>query len=317
MADRLDEFCQRYRNWGRWGTDDELGTTNFITPSKILSALKLPTRGAVFCLALPYDSNGPQTGHFNRINPFHQMVATGTDHIAGNQVFMGKPFPRGFGYSDDTIFMPLQSGTQWDGLSHIFHNGKMYNGYDASLVSALGATKNGIEKLASRVVTRGVLLDVARYKKVESLEPGYAITMDDLEGTAKRQSVEIEQGDAVLVRTGHLGRCRREGSWGTYAAGDAPGLSFATAPWLYDNSISAIASDTWGVEVRPNELPDSFQPLHLVMVVNMGLLVGEIFYLEELADDCAADGVYEFLLVAPPLPITAAVGSPLAPLAIK
>jgi kynurenine formamidase len=71
------------------------------------------------------------------------------------------------------------------------------------------------------------------------------------------------------------------------------------------------------MEVQPNELPGTYQPLHQVFIANMGLLIGEIFSLDELADDCAQDGVYEFLFVAPPLPITGAVGSPINPLAIK
>jgi kynurenine formamidase len=120
----------------------------------------------------------------------------------------------------------------------------------------------------------------------------------------------------VLVRTGQLGYCKKNG-WGTFAAGDAPGLSFSTADWLYRTEIAGIASDTWGLEVRPNELPDAFQPLHQVMIPNIGLLVGEIFDLEKIAEDCAADKVYEFMFVAPPLPITGAVGSPINPQVIK
>jgi len=316
MTDILDEYCERFRNWGKWGLEDEIGTLNYITPEKVIGATRLVKQGKIFSLALPFDANGPQTGRFSRVNPIHQMLATGTDHATGRQSFQGRPFPRGFGYADDTVTMPLQCGTQWDGLSHIFHNGKMWNGADASLVSSDGAARNGIEKMRDKVVTRGVLLDIARAKGVESLEPGYAITTSDLDVAAERERVGIEPGDIVLVRTGFMGYCLAHG-WGTYAGGDAPGLSFHTAPWLYEKRIAGIASDTWGVEVRPNELPDSFQPLHLVMVVNMGLLVGEIFALDELAEDCARDGVYEFLFVAPPLPVTGAVGSPINPLAIK
>jgi kynurenine formamidase len=113
-----------------------------------------------------------------------------------------------------------------------------------------------------------------------------------------------------------LGHCKKNG-WGTFAAGDAPGLSFSTAGWLYRTQIAGVASDTWGLEVRPNELPEAFQPLHQVIIPNIGLLVGEIFDLEALGADCAADKVYEFMFVAPPLPITGAVGSPINPQAIK
>lgn len=311
MQDSLEEYCKRFRNWGKWGSDDEVGTLNYITPDKISQAATLVRRGKVISLALPFDANGPQTGRLSRVNPIHTMLATGTDVLAGSQ-----SFPRGFGYADDMVAMPLQCGTQWDGLSHIFRDGKMWNGYSAAEVTSGGARRNGIEKLRDRVVSRGVLLDIAALKGVASLEPGYAITVDDLDAAAARAGIAIDEGDIALIRTGFMGRCLANG-WGEYAGGDAPGLSFDTAPWLHEHQLAAVATDTWGVEVRPNQLPDSFQPLHLVMVVNMGLLVGEIFALDELAEDCVGDGVYEFLFVAPPLPVTGAVGSPLNPLAIK
>ncbi len=113
-----------------------------------------------------------------------------------------------------------------------------------------------------------------------------------------------------------MARCLAEG-WGTYAGGDAPGLSFFTIPWLANHNVAAVASDTWGVEVRPNELPDSFQPFHIPTVVYMGLLLGEMFDLEELAADCAADGVWEFLFVAPPLTVSGAVGFAINPQAVE
>jgi kynurenine formamidase len=314
MSDILQEYCERFRNWGRWGPDDELGTLNFITPEKIARAATLVRQGKAISMALPYDSRGPQTGAGPRVNPLRVMLATGTDHVAGRQG--GGRFPPGFGYADDAVYMPLQCGTQWDALSHIFQDGKMYNGYEASLVSAGGAARNSIDKIRDKVVTRGVLLDVPRAKGVESLEPGYAITIDDLEAAAKSEGVTVERGDIVLVRTGFMDYCLVNG-WGAYAGGDAPGLSLHTAPWLYETEIAGVATDTWGVEVRPNELPGAFQPLHTVALVNMGMLLGEIFALGEIAADCAADGIYEFMFVGPPLPFTGSVGSPLNPLAIK
>ncbi|MPZ24318.1 MAG: cyclase family protein [Dehalococcoidia bacterium] len=312
----IDEYAQKYRNWGRWGSDDQRGTANYVTAEMILGALQLPKKGRVISLAMPFDASGPQTGRFGRINPVRQMLATGTDHAEGRQLFEGKPFPHGFGYADDTLFMPIQCGTQWDGLSHIFHDGKMWNGYEASDVTAAGASRNGIEKLKESLTGRGVLLDVARYKGVDCLDRGYGITIEDLDGTARKQGVEVREGDILLVRTGELGRCQVEG-WDGFAGGDAPGVSFYTAPWIHERKIAALATDTWGVEVRPNELPNSFQPLHIVALVNGGLLLGEMFALDELAEACAEDGTYEFLLVAPPLPLTGAVGSPLNPVAIK
>jgi kynurenine formamidase len=112
-----------------------------------------------------------------------------------------------------------------------------------------------------------------------------------------------------------MARCIEQG-WGTYAAGRAPGLSFQTIPWTASRGVAAIAADTWGVEVRPNELPDSFQPMHIVTVVYMGLLLGEMFQLEQLADACAAEGVYEMFISAPPLPFTGSAGAPPGPVAV-
>jgi kynurenine formamidase len=131
------------------------------------------------------------------------------------------------------------------------------------------------------------------------------------------EQVAIGSGDALIVRTGQIAMCRDRGAWGDYAGGDAPGLAFETAEWVHRREIAAVATDTWGMEVRPNQVAGALHPLHQVFLPFMGLLVGEIFDLEALADDCAADSVYEFLFVAPPLPITGAVGSPINPLAIK
>ena len=307
----LNEYCSAYNNWGRWGDDDQLGTMNFVTPEKIKESASMVKQGKVFSLQLPLDNNGPQTGAFGRVNSIHQMVATGTDYVEGTQ-----GYPLEFGFADDTVFLFLQGGTQWDALSHIFHNGKMFNGYNANLVSSSGAEKNGIEQQKA-VVSRGVLLDIARARGVEYLEPGESITAEDLDMACEHHGVEVGTGDMVLIRTGDMAHRRDLPGWAGYSAGDSPGLSLLAAPWLYEREVAAIATDTWGAEVRPNEIPDSFQPLHLVMIPNMGLFVGEIWYLDELAADCAEDGVYEFQLVAPPLVIPKAVGSPLNPQAIK
>jgi kynurenine formamidase len=312
MADIVREAGQRYRNWGRWGADDERGTLNFITPDSIVKAAGLVKRGAVFSLAIPFDANGPQGRKSRRFNPIHQMTLTGPDFTSG-----AITRPGGVGFTDDIVIMPLQCATQWDALSHCFLDGQLYNGYDATTVSSAGARRNGIEKIARGVVARGVFVDLPPSKGVPWLDPGYAITVEDLEAALDREQVGVGSGDALLVRTGHIAMCRAQGDWGDYAGGPAPGLSFETAGWIHEREVAAVATDTWGMEVQPHEIPGTYQPLHQVFLPNMGLLVGEIFDLDELAADCAKDGVYEFLLVAPPLPITGAVGSPINPLAIK
>jgi kynurenine formamidase len=305
-------LARKYRNWGRWGATDELGTVNFITPAKVAAAARLVRQGKVLSLAIPFDANGPQTGFGGRVNPLHSMLQDGGDIANGAQDFLP-----GLRYCDDAITMPLQCATQWDALSHIYFDGKMYNDRGPELVTSTGARANAITALKDKIVSRGVLLDVPRLRGKPWLEPGEAIYPADLDAAAAMAKVRIESGDIVLVRTGQMRQVRERGGWGDYAGGPAPGLSLTCAEWLATHEIAGYATDTWGTEVIPNETPDVFQPLHCVAIVNMGMLVGEIFTLEALADDCATDGVYEFLFVAPPLPITGAVGSPINPQAIK
>jgi kynurenine formamidase len=312
MGDLIRETGKRCSNWGKWGAEDELGTLNYLTPEMIVRASRLVKRGVSFSLAIPLDSSGPQINQPRRFNPIHRMILTGPDFTTG-----AFKRPGGVGFADDMVIMALQCATQWDALSHCFLDGKLYNGYDANLVSSEGAKRNGIEKMARFIITRGVLLDIPRVKGVEWLEPGYAITTNDLDAAVRAHQVTVGRGDALLVRTGQMAMCRRRKSWGDYAGGDAPGLSFHTADWIHAHELAAIATDTWGMEVRPNELADSYQPLHQILIPHMGLLVGEIFDLDALAEDCARDRVYEFQFVAPPLPITGAVGTPVNPLAIK
>jgi hypothetical protein len=268
-------------------------------------------RGKAFALAIPFDSRGPQTGFAGRINPLHVMLASGADAAAGAQDLI----PGGFRYADDLVIMPLQCATQWDSLAHVSYDGQMYNGYDARLVTGYGAGRNSIDKMKERIVSRGVLLDVPRYKGLTGWT-GTPSSPEDLDGAASRQGVPWRPATSCGAHRS-LALCRSRGNWEGYAGGDSPGLALSTAPWLHDKQIAGVATDTWGVEVRPNEPPNSFQPLHMVLIRDMGLLLGEIFHLDELAEDCAADGTYEFLLVAPPIPFTGAVGSPVNPIAIK
>jgi kynurenine formamidase len=312
-ADTVREWGRRYSNWGRWGEEDEKGALNFITPERVLTATALPRRGQVISCGLDFDHKGPQSGAGGRHNPIHFMLATGSDALAGAQ----DAIPGGFRYADDAVTMPLQCGTQWDALSHVFYDGKMYNDRDIALVTSRGARKNGIEAAKNGVVGRGVLLDVPRHRGELWLEDGFAIGPEILDACAEAQGVTIESGDVVLVRTGMMTRCLSEGSWEGYCGGPAPGLSVHCAAWLYDREIAAVCTDTWGIEVLPNETEDCFQPLHMISLRNTGVLFGEIFHLDALAEACAEDQGYAFLFAAPPLPITGAVGSPINPLAIR
>jgi len=312
-ANTVREWGERYCNWGRWGDDDQRGTLNFITSTRVLEACALPSRGLVISCALPFDERGPQTGVAGRHNPIHTMLADGGDALSGAQDFL----PGGFRYADDSIIMPLQCGTQWDALSHVFYDGLMYNGRDIALVSSRGASVNGIEQIKDGVVGRGVLLDLPRFRQLPWLENGTPVLPEELDACAESVGVTVESGDIVLVRTGMMTRCLQEQSWEGYCAGPAPGLSVHCARWLYEREVAAVATDTWAIEVQPNETPDCYQPLHMISLRNTGVLFGEIFHLDALAEACAQDGNYAFLFCAPPLPITGAVGSPINPVVVK
>lgn len=315
----LRDAAEKYKNWGKWGPNDEIGTLNYTSAEDIVAAAQLVKKGKVISLALNYDAHGPQGAKtkypvLGRINPLHVMLRTGTD------AYSGVLDSRGIRAADDMIVLPLQAGTQWDGLGHVFYENHMWNGYDCREVTSFGAQKCGIEKTKNKLVGRGVFLDVARALGKHDLEDGYAITCEDLDKTAKAQNVTVKRGDHVIVRTGHMERCLNAKNWDGYAGGDAPGFAFETIDWIARNEIAALASDTWGCEVRPNQVAEGEninQPWHWITIPIMGLTMGEIFHVTDLADDCVEDKVYEFMFVAPALPITGAVGSPTNPLAIK
>lgn len=312
----LDEAAARLKNWGKWGPDDNVGTLNYTTPEDIVRAVQLVRKGQVISLALAYDKDGPQGGKtkfppVGRFNPVHTMLRSGSDAYAGT---LDK---RGILSADDMVLFPLQAGTHWDGLGHIFFDHTMWNGYDCREVSSFGAAKAGIQHTKEKMVGRGVLLDIARHLKMDSLPDGFAITNDILDACCTSQGVSVGRGDHLLVRTGHMERCLAAGSWDGYPGGDSPGLDFETLDWLQAHQISAVATDTWGCEVRPNNSEGINQPWHWICIPIMGLTMGEIFKLDELGRACAEDGNYDFLFVAPALPITGAVGSPLNPIVIR
>lgn len=296
----------RLRNWGRWGSDDERGTTNLITPELIARAGSLIRRGAVFDLGIPVDANGPQLGTV-RHNPIHLMSETGE----GQTRFAGP-----LRYADDYIVMPLQCGTQWDALSHVMYDGLIYNGFASSTITTAGAERNAIDKQGRGITGRGVLLDIARLLDVRWLEPGFAIEASHLDAALARQRVEVGRGDIVLLRTGFW-RMFDETRDRVAFAGAEPGLALSCCEWLHERDVAVVCADNRAVEVVPSEIPDVSLPLHLILIRDMGMTLGEIFDLEELAADCEADGTSELFFCGPPLKVTGGVGSPVNPLAIK
>jgi kynurenine formamidase len=312
LDERIDALARRLSNWGRWGPEDQLGTVNLITPEKRLQAAACVRSGTVLSLALELRPDLPQPPGSGRLNPQHVMTETGTDAAAGNSVGA---------YSDDVLAMSVHAATHWDALSHVFHRGRMYNGRPCTDVTSGGARANDITPIADRLVTRGVLADVARHHGVEALARDHEVTVADLESTLDAQRVELVPGDVLLVRTGQLGRTAAAADWINFTEVHGrlplePGIGADCLPWLHETGVAGIACDNWAVEHLHAE-SDGRLPVHEVGIVHMGLLLGEIFQLDALAVACADDGRYDFLLAAGPLPVRGGVGGAVNPLAIR
>ncbi|HEX4217510.1 MAG TPA: cyclase family protein [Acidimicrobiales bacterium] len=301
------ELGTRLSNWGRWGDDDEIGTLNFVTAQKRVQAAQLVKTGKNFDLGMPFDKDGPfQSGGF-RINPVHVMTFLPSDTEGS---------PDGMISADDMVTMGLQSATQWDSLAHVGYDGLFYNNVPARAVNNMrGASRNSFAKAVEHLISRGVLLDIARLKDVDRLEDSTEITGDDLTAAEERQGVRVESGDILLVRTGSY-QWFLEGDRAHFM-GDEPGLGVASAEWLHEREVAAVALDNWACEVWPSRIPGANIPFHQVAIRDMGLTLGEMFNFEGLAADCEADGVWECLFCAPGLKVTGSVGSPITPMALK
>lgn len=320
MGDKL-------RNWGRWGKDDQLGTLNFITPAKVKQGAAMVKQGKIFPLGINFDAYGPQGAHGFRRNPIHVMTVDGGDkelaeHLKGwgsaTEAQMSGIWEAGpMRFNDDMIIMPLQAGTQWDALSHVYYDEKMYNGFPSAAVTSFGATKCSIDQVDKKGITsRAVLLDVAHFRGVPRLAPNTSISPEELDEVAKAEGVSVGSGDIILVRTGWWGEFLEHRNGEEWTAG-SPGVSWRVAEWLHRNECAAIACDNIAVEVSGAEVEGVILAFHLLCIRDMGLMLGEMWDFEALSADCAADGVYEMQLIAPPLRVTGAVGSPINPIALK
>lgn len=301
------ELGKRLSNWGRWGADDEKGTTNFITPETIVAAAGLIRTGKVFDLGVPFGPDGPQSGAGGRINPILLVSETGQDQ---------DHFPGAFHYADDYIFMPLQAASQWDAIAHVHYDGKLYNDFPVSAISPHGAKRCSIEKQGKGITGRGVLLDIARHRGVEWMQMGEVITPQELDACAARQGVQIRSGDILHIRTGWWKKFVVEKNRDEWLKGE-PGIGLACCEWLSKHQVAAVCCDNIAVEALPGETDKEILPVHMVLLRDMGMTLGEILNFEELAADCASDRVYEFFFCGPPIKFQRALGSPINPLAIK
>lgn len=306
MPEEFHELARRVNNWGRWGADDEIGTLNLLTDDVVRRAAALVTTGRRIPLGLPLSHDGPQTGAIpGRINPLHTMLGI-------NDPMLGDPTQ--FCTSDDIVTMALQAATHWDSLAHVSYDGRLYNGFAAATITAHGAARCGIDKIRT-IVGRGVLLDVARARGVDAVPGGSIVTAEDLDAAAELARTTVEPGDLVLVRTGHL-RLFKSGDPVAYGV-PSPGPSLQAVEWFHRHDVAAVATDNLTFEVFPGERDDMVLPVHLLHLVEMGMTQGQNWDLEELAEDCAADGRFTFLLDATPQPFVGAVGTPVNPVAVK
>ncbi|MFE7129969.1 cyclase family protein [Streptomyces sp. NPDC057638] len=299
------EIARQVNNWGRWGADDEIGTLNLVTDSVVRAAAATVRTGRRVPLALPLRRDGLQTGlAAGRIDPQHAMIQL-------NQELFG---PGGVALNDDIVTLGLQAGTHWDALPHVTHTGHLYNGRPATTVTAhAGAAFSGIGTVGA-LVSRGVLLDVAGARGVPALAPGHAVGPADLDAAAEFGRITLAPGDIALVRTGQM-RHALAGDRQAYGF-PSPGLSLHTPRWFHTHDVAAVATDTFPFEIVPPEIDGLWLPVHALHLVEMGLLQGQNWNLEELASACAEERRYTFLLTATPEPFTGATGAPVAPVAV-
>jgi kynurenine formamidase len=298
-------------NWGRFGTDDERGMLNLLTPEVVLQATRVPSTGKVYSLALPIQRAGVPYFDY-RGAPTRLPLAHNSDR--GQFVQYGAPDH--IGANEDVLILASHNETHMDALSHVFAERQMYNGVPAEAVSAqAGATRLGIEKVGW-IVGRAVLLDMVRFYGADGwLTGARGIGGDDLEACARQQGVEVRDRDIVLVRTGWIDWFLSQEIHGPadFAMSDyaQPGLSTDVAGFVDAHDITAIGADNSAIEVLGRE-GDVFLGGHVELLVNRGIHLIEHLMLKEMADD----ECYECLFVVAPLPVVGAAGSPVNPIAI-
>jgi kynurenine formamidase len=308
----FEKTGERYA-WGAFGDGDQLGTINLLTPERVLAASRLVRHGRVINLSLTLDT--PTT-------LYHGETRSGYRHnMTVNR-----------GGRDDTLDnFAMQGSSQWDGLRHVrYREFGYWGGLQDEDVDGEG--RLGMEHWAQHgIIGRGVLIDAARYHEQNGspLDATRKAPIDgpQIEAIATKQGVDLQQGDILLLRTGWLrwfmalSDEEKEALRGRLNPGeeglDMPGLdpSAPTAAWLWDQRIAAIAADNPALEALRVDAEVGFQ--HRRLIALQGMALGELWDLEALSGDCAADGVYKFMLVSAPLNVPGAVGSPANAFAIK
>lgn len=299
--------------WGLFGATDSAGLMNLMTPETVKNSARLVRSGSVFPLDAPLNMYDPPL--FGRSALTVDVTLT-PSRRGLDEVYHG--------------FNP-QASSQWDALAHAaYRPDRFYN--DARLREVREDGRNGIHHWAKRgIVGRGVLLDLARTAELAGrpYSPGtnHAFSVADLEAARKAAGVEYAAGDVVILRTGfpawYLGIPVKERAHIAKTENfRACGVEHteAMARYLWNSHASAVAADCPALEVWPMDFSDEAAPfgsLHQTLIGLFGMGVGELWWLEDLADDCAKDGRHEFFFASAPLNNPGGVGSPANALAIK
>jgi len=304
----FEEIFESVKNWGRWGPDDELGTLNFVTAERVREAASRVRSGRRVSMAIPINKiSGPD-------NPQQASLFVTQGHdvpVDGSKVRFGLDY-LGMACHGDCH-------THVDALCHISYDGLTYNGRPARQVLRTdGATEQDIAAYSTGVVGRGVLLDIAKHRRVKWLEPGEAVTAAELEACAIAEGLQIGEGDILLLRTGHHRRRLELGPWdnGPPPRGEGKaGLHVDAIPWMHERQIAAFLPDGDG-ETVPSVVDGITYPIHPLQVVAMGMLVSDSLQFEELAAACEEEQRREFMVVGLPLRLPGGTGSPWNPIAI-
>lgn len=302
-------------NWGKWGPDDEVGALNYLTPEVVLSAMGAVRQGRALTLQMPMADPAGDPVFPGRVPAQRFMVLDKSHYLVGR----GPRFPGDVEYADDAMFCFLQGSTQYDAPGHAWYDDQIWNGYDA-LTTVGGLDRASILPTAERgVVGRGVLLDVARHRGRERMEPGELIDLEDLLACADAQGCELRARDILLVRTGWLGRYAEVGQAAFFADLREPGLRYRPelVDWFHRMEIPNLVTDTFANETNADPDTGFIMTLHGALMRNLGVSMTEMASLDELGADCAADGQYEFLYVAAPLKVVRGAGAPVNPVVIK
>ena len=181
---------------------------------------------------------------------------------------------------DDSLDMPLQGSTQWDGLAHVPVDDTLYNGFWVGSATSEGAQFDHIGEQRASFIGRGVLIDMARHLGVESVAPGHVFSPTELDAALADQGVEIMIGDVVLLWTGRLlawDRCETDEERIAFFMDGCPGIGAACPEWIAEHDIVAMASDTFALEVIPFEDPDQPFYVHRGMLCDLGVTIGELW----------------------------------------